>query len=111
MEKSKVQALAVNATKARLLAVKMVHDAASGHPGGSLSCLDVLTTLYFDIMKVDPRNPQDPDRDRFVMSKGHCSPAMYPVLALRGFFPVEDLKMFRSIDGHMSGHVEMHRCV
>ncbi len=108
MEKSKVQALAVNATKARLLAVKMVHDAASGHPGGSLSCLDVLTTLYFDIMKVDPRNPQDPDRDRFVMSKGHCSPAMYPVLALRGFFPVEDLKMFRSIDGHMSGHVEMH---
>ena len=108
MEKSKVQALAVNATKARLLAVKMVHDAASGHPGGSFSCLDVLTTLYFDIMKVDPRNPQDPDRDRFVMSKGHCSPAMYPVLALRGFFPVEDLKMFRSIDGHMSGHVEMH---
>ena len=108
MEKSKVQALAVNAAKARLLAVKMVHDAASGHPGGSLSCLDVLTTLYFDIMKVDPRNPQDPDRDRFVMSKGHCSPAMYPVLALRGFFPVEDLKMFRSIDGHMSGHVEMH---
>lgn len=108
MEKSKLQALAVNATKARLLAVQMVHDAASGHPGGSLSCLDVLTTLYFDIMKVDPKNPQDPDRDRFVMSKGHCSPAMYPVLALRGFFPVEDLKMFRRIDGHMSGHVEMH---
>ena len=108
MEKSKLQALAVNATKARLYAVQMVHDAASGHPGGSLSCLDVLTTLYFDIMKVDPKNPQDPDRDRFVMSKGHCSPAMYPVLALRGFFPVEDLKMFRRIDGHMSGHVEMH---
>ena len=108
MEKSKVQALAAEATKARLLAVKMVHDAASGHPGGSLSCLDVLTTLYFDVMKVDPKNPQDPDRDRFVMSKGHCSPALYPVLALRGFFPVDELKMFRSIDGHMSGHVEMH---
>ena len=108
MEKSKLQALAIQATKARLLAVQMVHDAASGHPGGSLSCLDVLTTLYFDVMHVDPKNPRDPDRDRFVMSKGHCSPAMYPVLALRGFFPVEDLKQFRSIDGHMSGHVEMH---
>ena len=107
MEKSKLQALAVNATKARLYAVQMVHDAASGHPGGSLSCLDVLTTLYFDVMKVDPKNPQDPDRDRFVMSKGHCSPAMYPVLALRGFFPVERLKEFRRIDAHMSGHVEM----
>ena len=108
MEKSKLQALAIQATKARLLAVQMVHDAASGHPGGSLSCLDVLTTLYFDVMHVDPKNPRDPDRDRFVMSKGHCSPALYPVLALKGFFPVEDLKQFRSIDGHMSGHVEMH---
>ena len=107
MEKSKMQELAINATKARLLAVQMVHDAASGHPGGSLSCLDVLTTLYFDVMHVDPKNPQDPDRDRFVMSKGHCSPAMYPVLALRGFFPVERLKEFRRIDAHMSGHVEM----
>jgi len=106
MENTKT--LAVNATKARLLAVQMVHDAASGHPGGSLSCLDVLTTLYFHVMRVDPKNPQSPDRDRFVMSKGHCSPALYPVLALRGFFPVEELKMFRSIDGHMSGHVEMH---
>lgn len=86
----------------------MVHDAASGHPGGSLSCMDILTTLYFDEMRVDPNQPHDPDRDRFVMSKGHCSPAVYSVLALRGFFPEEDLKMFRSIDGHMSGHVEMH---
>lgn len=108
MEKSKLQELSIQATKARLLAVKMVHDAASGHPGGSLSCMDVLTTLYFDVMHVDPNQPQDPDRDRFVMSKGHCSPAVYSVLALRGFFPEEDLKMFRSIDGHMSGHVEMH---
>ncbi len=106
MENTKT--LAVTATNARLLAVQMVHDAASGHPGGSLSCLDVLTTLYFRVMRIDPKNPLDPDRDRFVMSKGHCSPAMYPVLALRGFFPAEALKMFRSIDGHMSGHVEMH---
>ncbi len=101
------KSLAIHATKARMLAVQMVHDAASGHPGGSLSCLDVLTTLYFSVMKIDPSNPQDPSSDRFVMSKGHCSPALYPVLALRGFFPTEDLKLFRSIEGHMSGHVEM----
>ena len=103
----KLKTLACNAAKARLLAVQMVHDAASGHPGGSLSCMDVLTTLYFDVMKVDVNDPHNPGRDRFVMSKGHCSPALYPVLALRGFFPVEELKMFRRVDGHMSGHVEM----
>ena len=108
MDASKRKLLALNAAKARLLAVQMVHGAASGHPGGSLSCLDVLTTLYFDVMNVDVNDPRKDDRDRFVMSKGHCSPAVYPVLALKGFFPVEDLKMFRRIDGHMSGHVEMN---
>lgn len=108
MEKTKLTQLKLTAAKARLLAVEMVHDAASGHPGGSLSCMDVLTDLYFSQMRVDPKNPHDPDRDRFVMSKGHCSPALYPILALRGFFTVENLKMFRRIDGHMSGHVEMH---
>ena len=105
--KTDKKTLALTAAKARLLAVQMVYEAASGHPGGSLSCLDVLTALYFDEMKIDPANPRDPERDRFVMSKGHCSPAVYPTLALRGFFPVEELKMFRRIDGHMSGHVEM----
>ena len=108
MDASKRKLLALNAAKARLLAVQMVRGAASGHPGGSLSCLDVLTTLYFDVMNVDVNDPRKEDRDRFVMSKGHCSPAVYPVLALKGFFPVEDLKMFRRIDGHMSGHVEMN---
>ena len=108
MEQSKRKELQLTAAKARLLGVQMVHDAASGHPGGSMSCMDVLTYLYFAEMHVDPKNPHDPERDRFVMSKGHCSPAVYPTLALRGFFPVEDLKMFRRIDGHMSGHVEMH---
>ena len=107
MEQSKRKELQLTAAKARLLGVQMVHDAASGHPGGSMSCMDVLTYLYFAEMHVDPKNPHDPERDRFVMSKGHCSPAVYPTLALRGFFPVEDLKMFRRIDGHMSGHVEM----
>ena len=102
------QQLAIKANEARILGLTMVHDAASGHPGGSMSCMDLVTALYFNVMHVDTQNPQDPDRDRFVMSKGHCSPALYPVLALRGFFPVDDLHMFRRIDGHMSGHVEMH---
>ena len=69
--------------------------------------MDILTTLYFNVMHVDPANPQDPDRDRFVLSKGHCTPALYPVLSLRGFFPQEDLKLFRSIKGHYSGHPDM----
>ena len=107
MDNIKEKQLRLEAAKARLLCVQMVYEAASGHPGGSMSCLDVLTDLYFDVMKVDPKDPKNPDRDRFVMSKGHCSPALYPVLALRGFFPVEELHMFRRIDGHMSGHVEM----
>ena len=102
------QQLAIKANEARILGLTMVHDAASGHPGGSMSCLDLVTALYFNVMHVDTQNPQDPDRDRFVMSKGHCSPALYPVLALRGFFHVDELHMFRRIDGHMSGHVEMH---
>jgi len=101
------KSLALTAAKARLLAVQMVYEAASGHPGGSLSCLDVLTALYNGEMNINPDDAKNPDRDRFVMSKGHCSPAVYSTLALRGFFPVEELKMFRRIDGHMSGHVEM----
>ena len=87
------QQLAIKANEARILGLTMVHDAASGHPGGSMSCLDLVTALYFNVMHVDTQNPQDPDRDRFVMSKGHCSPALYPVLALRGFFPVDDLHL------------------
>ena len=99
--------LALTAAKARVLGLDMVFKANSGHIGGSLSCMDALTTLYFHTMKVDPANPADPDRDRFVLSKGHCTPALYPVLALRGFFPVEELAGFRSIDAHMSGHPDM----
>ena len=101
------KALAAAAYKARLLAVDAVFTAASGHPGGSMSCLDALTTLYFNEMNIDPADPKNPDRDRFVLSKGHCSPALYSVLAERGFFPIEDLKLFRSIKGHYSGHPDM----
>lgn len=99
--------LAVTAARARLLGLDMVYKAASGHIGGSLSAMDLLTVLYNGVMRIDPARPDDPDRDRFVLSKGHCTPALYPTLALRGYFPVEELKQFRSIDGHMSGHAEM----
>ena len=107
MEKLYGKELAVMAYRARLLAVEGVHRAASGHPGGSLSCADALTALYFNEMKVDPSNPKWPERDRFVLSKGHCAPALYAVLALRGFFPVEDLQLLRSIKAHLSGHPDM----
>lgn len=95
------------ATKARLLAYQMVYRAQSGHIGGSLSCLDALTLLYEEVLRVDPKSPYDPDRDRFVLSKGHCTPALYAVLALRGFFPQEDLAYFRQLHCYLSGHPEM----
>ena len=99
--------LALTAYKARALGMEIVYGANSGHLGGSFSALDVLTVLYHSVMNVDPADPRKADRDRFVLSKGHCTPALYPTLALRGFFPVEELKLFRSIDGHMSGHPDM----
>lgn len=104
---NKPMSLPLAAAKARLLAVDAVHEAKAGHPGGSLSCIDALTALYFKEMNIDPANPTMEDRDRFVLSKGHCSPALYAVLALRGYYPVEQLKLFRSIKGHMSGHPDM----
>ena len=99
--------LQLMAAKARLLAVDAVYTAASGHPGGSLSSMDIITALYFNELNIDPAKPRWEARDRFVLSKGHCTPALYSVLALRGFFPLEDLKLFRSIKGHMSGHPDM----
>ena len=102
-----VKELELKAAQGRLLALEMVHRAASGHIGGSLSAMDILTELYGEVMRVDTANPHDPERDRFVMSKGHCTPALYAVLALRGFFPVEELELFRSIKGHYSGHPDM----
>ena len=106
--KADMKTLEVVAANGRLLGLDMVYDCASGHLGGSFSAMDALAVLYFDVMNVDPQNPANPDRDRFVLSKGHCTPALYPILAQRGFFPQEDLKLFRSIDGHLSGHAEMN---
>ena len=107
MEKLYGKDLAIRAYKARLLAVEAVHRASSGHPGGSLSCLDALTALYCNEMNVNPADPKWEDRDRFVLSKGHCAPALYATLALCGFFPVEELQLLRSIKAHLSGHPDM----
>ncbi|MBQ7506820.1 MAG: transketolase [Lachnospiraceae bacterium] len=81
--------------------------AKSGHPGGSLSAADIYTWLFFEEMKIDPKNPKDPDRDRFVLSKGHTAPGYYSVLANRGFFPVEDLKTLRHTGSYLQGHPDM----
>ena len=84
--------------------VTAVHSAKAGHPGGSLSAADVFTYLYFEEMNIDPKNPKDPDRDRFVLSKGHTAPGYYSAMAHRGYFPVEDLVTLRHIGSHLQGH-------
>lgn len=87
--------------------VTAVHSAKSGHPGGSLSAADIITFLYFEEMNVDPKNPKMADRDRFVLSKGHVAPALYSVLAQKGFIPVEDLKTLRHTGSYLQGHPDM----
>ena len=87
--------------------VTAVHSAKSGHPGGSLSAADIFTYLYFVEMNIDPKNPKDPNRDRFVLSKGHVAPGLYSTLAHRGYFPVEDLKTLRHVGSYLQGHPDM----
>lgn len=87
--------------------ITAVHSAKSGHPGGSLSAADIMTYLYFQEMNIDPQNPRMADRDRFVLSKGHVAPALYSVLAHRGFFPVEDLTTLRHTGSYLQGHPDM----
>ena len=99
--------LKVMANKVRQGILTAVYSAQSGHPGGSLSAADMLTYLYFNEMNIDPKNPKDPDRDRLVLSKGHISPALYSVLANRGYFPLEDLKGFRKNGFYLQGHPDM----
>ena len=84
-----------------------VHAAKAGHPGGSLSAAEVFTYLYFEEMNIDPQNPKKPDRDRFVLSKGHTAPGLYAALANRGYFPVEDLKTLRHIGSHLQESVRL----
>ena len=99
--------LQIAACKIRMGAIEGVYHAKSGHPGGSLSAADVLTYLYFKEMRVDPTRPADEDRDRFVLSKGHCCPALYATLALKGYFPMEELQKLRHIGAMLQGHPNM----
>ena len=99
--------LQITACKVRMGIIEGVYNAKSGHPGGSLSIADLLTYLYFNRMNVDPKDPKMADRDRLVLSKGHTAPALYSVLAQRGFFPVDELKTLRHIGSRLQGHPDM----
>jgi len=107
MDKDKKRRLCLEAAKIRRHGLEAVEAAQSGHIGGSFSIAEMLSVLYFDKLRIDPRDPHKKDRDRLVLSKGHCSPSLYAALALRGYFPVADLKTFRQVDSYLSGHVEM----
>ena len=100
--------LAKHACHIRMGVIEGTHSAKCGHPGGSLDIAEVLAYLYFVEMKVDPKDPRNPDRDRLVLSKGHAAPALYAALAERGFFPVEDLKTLRKIGSYLQGHPNMN---
>jgi len=104
MDKKELQKTANTVRKGIITAV---HGAKAGHPGGSLSAADIFTYLYFAEMNVDPKNPKDPDRDRFVLSKGHTAPGLYSVLANKGYFPVEDLPTLRHLGSYLQGHPDM----
>lgn len=97
----------IHAYRARKHAITGIYNAASGHPGGSLSIADILAVLYFEKMNIDPKNPKMADRDRFVLSKGHCAPILYGILAERGFFPAELCARLRKIDCILQGHPDM----
>ena len=99
--------LQIAACKVRTGIIEGTHAAKAGHPGGSLSSADLFAYLYFKELNVDPNHPKKWDRDRFVLSKGHCAPGLYAALALRGFFPWEDLKTLRHIDSYLQGHPDM----
>ena len=107
MDQKKKRNLMKQAMDIRITGLKMVQKAHSGHIGGAFSMSEIMSVLYFDKMNIRPDEPDWEDRDRFVLSKGHCTVALYPTLALRGFFDVKVLDTFRKIDGHLSGHAEM----
>lgn len=107
MKITKVEALANIANEIRMGALEQVYEAQSGHPGGALSCSDILAVLYFNQMNIDPKQPDALARDRFVLSKGHCSPALYATLARKGYFDKAVLSGFRNIDSNLQGHPDM----
>ncbi len=105
----KVQELEQKAREVRISTLQAIHAAGSGHPGGSLSAADIMTALYFDIMHIDPSNPEDPQRDKLVLSKGHAAPVLYAALGHRGYFPVEDILSLRQLGSAFQGHPNMHK--
>lgn len=107
MNESEKKQLKIGAAKVRLGIIEGVYNAKSGHPGGSLSAAEIFTYLYFKEMNIDPKNPKDPDRDRFVLSKGHCAPGLYAALAERGYFSPDELKKLRHIGAMLQGHPDM----
>ncbi len=109
-KKLDVPALKSMARTIRTDIVKMVHAAGSGHPGGSLSAADIATALYFNVMNIRPEQPQWEDRDRFVLSKGHCCPVLYACLGRRGYFDVAELDTLRKFGSKLQGHPDMHKC-
>ena len=109
MDKKRKTELAIIANKVRKSVLTGIFNAKSGHPGGSLSIADLLTYLYMEVMRVDPQNPKMPDRDRFVLSKGHTCPALYGILSIMGFFPEEDIKTLRKIGSYLQGHPDMNK--
>lgn len=109
MKITKVQALEKIAKEVRKGIIEEVYSAQSGHPGGSLSCADILTVLYFNQMNINPQNPNAEGRDRLVLSKGHCSPALYAVLARKGYFDAKELIGFRKIESMLQGHPDMNK--
>jgi transketolase len=108
MTASEKKQLMATACKVRMGVIESTHGAKAGHPGGSLSAADVFTYLYFQELNIDPKNPKWEERDRFVLSKGHTAPGLYAALALRGFFPVDDLPTLRHIDSYLQGHPNMN---
>lgn len=109
MKITDVKALEKIANDIRIGIIEAVYNGKSGHPGGSLSCADILAVLYFNQMNIDPKKPYSKERDRFVLSKGHCSPALYSTLARKGYFEKEKLLSFRNIESNLQGHPDMNK--
>ena len=105
-----LQMLEAKAREVRKDIIRMTAKAGCGHPGGSLSCTDALVALYFDVMNVDPKDEKNPDRDRFVLSKGHAAPALYGTLIERGFVAKEEFDHFRQLHGILQGHPDIKKC-
>ena len=109
MKITKIEDLEKIANDIRVNIIKTVYNAQSGHPGGSLSCADIMAVLYFNQMNINPNDPRAEGRDRFVLSKGHCSPALYSTLAAKGYFQEDELTKFRKFDSNLQGHPDMNK--